>query len=335
MTDERNAIIRLVVNDDHAATRLDRFIAGEVNELSRQRVQSLIKSREVSVDDAICADANYKVRHGQEIVLTLPEPAPTDVLAEPIPLDIVFEDPHLIVINKPAGLVTHPAPGHATGTLVNGLLSHIGDGLSGIGGVLRPGIVHRLDKDTSGLLVVAKSDAAHKGLAEQFAAHGADGRLQRSYTAFVWGGFDRPRGSVDAPLARSATNRRKIAITSEETGRHAVTHYLTERQFKAGNEIIATRLKLTLETGRTHQIRVHMTSIQHPLLGDPTYGAGFKASAAKLPTAAQEALAALGRQALHAALLAFEHPVTGEAMRFDSPLPADIDRLNTALDALD
>src|SRR5262249_21839167 len=204
---------------------------------------------------------------------------------------------------------------------------------SGIGGVKRPGIVHRLDKDTTGLLVVAKTDRAHQGLAQQFAAHGADGRLTRSYRALVWGVPDRPRGVIDAPLARSAANRTKIAVVpAERAGRHAVTRYEVLQSFTVGGvKPAASLLRLVLETGRTHQVRVHLAHIGHPLLGDMTYGAGFKASARLLPPAAQAALAALGRQALHAAELAFVHPVTGRRLAFESALPPDMAALMAAL----
>jgi 23S rRNA pseudouridine1911/1915/1917 synthase len=244
----------------------------------------------------------------------------------------VYEDAHLIVIDKPAGLAVHPGPGHASGTLVNALIAHCGASLSGIGGVRRPGIVHRLDKDTTGLLVVAKTDRAHAGLAEQFAAHGADGRLERRYRALVWGAPERPRGAIDAALARSRVNRTKIAVVSAAAGRHAITRYaVVETYGGSATKPIASLLELELETGRTHQIRVHLGHVGHPLLGDMTYGAGFKASARNLAADAQAALEALGRQALHAGELAFVHPVTGKRLRFASPLPADMARLADAL----
>jgi 23S rRNA pseudouridine1911/1915/1917 synthase len=234
----------------------------------------------------------------------------------------------------------HPGPGHASGTLVNALIAHCGESLSGIGGVRRPGIVHRLDKDTTGLLVVAKTDRAHAGLSEQFASHGADGRMARRYQAIVWGGLQRPRGTIEAPLARSTANRTKIAVVGEGAGRHATTHYrvlatyapaATEARAGARPPPLASLLELTLETGRTHQIRVHLAHIGHPLLGDPTYGAGFKASARNLSADAQAALTALGRQALHAAELAFVHPITRKRLAFKSPLPPDLARLADAL----
>ena len=331
MTDNQNAIIRLVVPPESEGLRLDRFIAGAVDELSRQRVKALLTSGQVCVAGKVCANAAAKLAGGEEIEIVVPRVGEIDLVAEDIPLTVVFEDDDLVVIDKPAGLVVHPAPGHETGTLVHGLMAHVGDRLSGIGGVKRPGIVHRLDKDTSGLLVVAKSDRAHKGLSQQFAAHGADGRLERTYTAVVWGIPERRKGRIDAALGRSASNRRKIAVVSDQVGRHAVTHYRVEEPFMVAGVGVAARLQLALETGRTHQIRVHMTAIGHPLLGDKTYGAGFKASAAKLAPAARDALGALNRQALHAATLAFAHPLTGVALRFESALPDDIDALVTAL----
>ncbi|TMJ38773.1 MAG: RluA family pseudouridine synthase, partial [Alphaproteobacteria bacterium] len=212
-----------------------------------------------------------------------------------------------------------------TGTLVNALIAHCGESLSGIGGVRRPGIVHRLDKDTSGLLVVAKTDAAHKGLSEQFAAHGRDGRLERVYLAVVWGAPERKRGTIDAPIGRHGITREKMSVARRPDAREAVTHYEVERSF--GTPPVASLIRCRLETGRTHQIRVHMAHLGHPLLGDETYGKGFKSSIHKLPERAQAALKALGRQALHAAVLGFEHPVTGEAMHFESEPPAELSAL--------
>jgi 23S rRNA pseudouridine1911/1915/1917 synthase len=274
-----------------------------------------------------------RVRIGETYEVRVPAPQPAKPAPEAIALTIVYEDAHLIVIDKPKGLAVHPGPGHAKGTLVNALVAHCGESLSGIGGVKRPGIVHRLDKDTTGLMVVAKTDSAHQGLAQQFAAHGADGRLERGYRAVVWGVPDRPRGIIDAPLARSAANRTKIAVVAaERAGRRAVTRYQVLQTFAAGGtEPLASLLGLVLETGRTHQVRVHLAHIGHPLLGDMTYGAGFKASARKLSTEAQAALAALGRQALHAATLTFVHPVTGRRLAFESPLPDDMAALVAAL----
>jgi 23S rRNA pseudouridine1911/1915/1917 synthase len=311
--------------------RLDKFVAGAIPSLSRQRVQALIGDGQVELDGVTAAAASARLRTGQEVVVRVPPATPAEPAPEAIPLDIVFEDPHLVVVDKPAGLVVHPAPGSEDGTLVNALLGHFGDTLSGIGGVKRPGIVHRLDKDTSGLMVVAKTDTAHRGLAEQFAAHGADGRLERSYVAVVWGVPARRRGRIEGFLGRSPTNRRKMAVVDEAHGRYAATRYQVVRVFGSVERPLGCLVRLQLETGRTHQIRVHMASIGHPLLGDVSYGAGHKASARHLAEQAQAALAELGRQALHACVLGFEHPVTGERLRFDSDIPEDLAALIDAL----
>jgi 23S rRNA pseudouridine1911/1915/1917 synthase len=265
--------------------------------------------------------------------LRLPPATAAEPVAEAIPLAIVYEDAQLIVIDKPAGLVVHPAPGHARGTLVNALIAHCGDSLSGIGGVRRPGIVHRLDKDTSGLMVVAKTDAAHKHLAAQFAAHGRDGRLVRAYLALVWGAPAPSVGRIEAPLGRKATNRTKIAVVGRALGRAAATRYAVRARYGFdGDQAAAALVECELETGRTHQVRVHMAHIGHPLLGDGVYGAGFTASARRLPEPARAALVALGRQALHAAVLGFEHPTRGRGLRFESALPADMAALVRALE---
>ncbi len=335
MSDEKNAIIQLAVPQERRGLRVDRFIALQVENLSRQRVKSLIDAGKVVVDDAVCHDGGHKLRGGEVVFVEVPPAEPIDVRAEAIPLAVEFEDDELIVIDKPAGLVTHPAPGHESGTLVNALIAHAGSSLSGIGGVKRPGIVHRLDKDTSGLLVIAKTDRAHRGLSEQFSAHGRDGRLERKYTAFVWGVLERRSGRIEAALGRSPTNRRKVAVVADDRGRAAATNYELLESFQRDGAVVVSAVQLSLETGRTHQIRVHMASIGHPILGDSLYGAGFKASVTRLGPAARTALAQLQRQALHAAVLGFEHPVTGEAMRFESRLPDDMAALHAALRADD
>ena len=274
-----------------------------------------------------------KPRPGDEITVRLPDPQAAEPKPQDIPLTIIYEDEHLIVINKPAGMVVHPAPGHADGTLVNALLHHCAGALSGIGGVKRPGIVHRLDRGTSGLMVAAKTDAAHAGLAAQFAAHGRDGKLERAYRALLWSRPPRHKGVISAPLARSSANRQKIAVARAGAGREAITHYRAIRSFPPGSERpVATLAECRLETGRTHQIRVHMAHIGCPVMGDETYGAGFKSSIRRLSPRAKEALQALNRQALHAATLGFEHPVTGRQMHFESPLPQDMQRLLEALE---
>ena len=315
----------LVVGDDDHNSRLDRFIVSKLDGLSRGRVQGLIRSGCVIGDSGALTDVGQRVKAGQEFRVRVPAPEPATLVPERIALDIVFEDQHLLVINKPSGLVVHPAPGHAGGTLVNALLAHCGEDLSGIGGVRRPGIVHRLDKDTSGLLVVAKSDRAHTGLSEQFAMHGRDGRLQRSYLGVVWGVPSRSKGTIDLPLGRHAGNRLKISVDRSGNGREARTHYHVQQAFKsADGRELAALCAMQLETGRTHQIRVHMAYIGHPVVGDALYGAGFAASARRLSPAGQSVLQHLGRQALHAAVLGFVHPITGDEMTFDCPMPDDM-----------
>ncbi|MDQ0314009.1 RluA family pseudouridine synthase [Amorphus orientalis] len=323
--------LAVVADETDAGQRLDVVLARRVPDLSRARLQGLIKSGQVHVDGAPETEPKRKLRPGEAIAITLPPPEPATARPQAIPLDIVFEDDHLIVVDKPAGLVVHPAAGHADGTLVNALLAHCGSDLSGIGGVARPGIVHRLDKETSGLLVVAKSDAAHKGLALQFADHGRSGPLERVYKALVWGTPQPLRGTIDAPLGRAPNQRQRFAVVSN--GKPAITHYAVERGFPAA-EPLASLVSCRLETGRTHQIRVHMAHIGHPLLGDPLYGAGFKTKANRLPDAVRSALAGLSGQALHAAVLGFAHPVTGETVRFESPMPAPLALLTEELTKL-
>jgi 23S rRNA pseudouridine1911/1915/1917 synthase len=317
------------VEPEHGGERLDRFLAAAASEqnVSRTRVKSLIEAGHVSIDGATVKDPSQLLRAGQTAGLRLPPPANPAPSGENIPLQIVFEDEHLLVIDKPAGLVVHPAGGHETGTLVNALIAHCGASLSGIGGVKRPGIVHRLDKDTSGLLVVAKTDAAHHGLAKLFADHGKTLPLTREYLAFVWGTPARPSGTIDASLGRHATGRQKIAVVPEGRGRRAVTHWRLIESFAGEASLVSCRL----ETGRTHQIRVHMAHMGHSVLGDPLYATGFKSKAARLPSEAQANLDALSRQALHAAVLGFPHPVTDVPMRFESPLPQALQRLRDAL----
>ena len=312
------------------STRLDRVLAAQLTELSRSRHKALILSGHVAVDGVTIRDPSHRVNAGSAITLHVP-PAIDDAAApESIPLDIVFEDDALLVIDKPAGLVVHPAAGNRTGTLVNALIAHCGDSLSGIGGVKRPGIVHRLDKDTSGLVVVAKTDRAHRALSRQFADHGRTGRLRRGYLAFVWGAPERPRGTVDKPLGRHPHAREKMAV--REGGRSAVTHWEVLEHYPAiDGTPVASLVACRLETGRTHQIRVHLASIGHPLLGDQVYGAGFKTKANQLSLPARAALEALARQALHAHLLDLEHPEDGRHLEFRSELPGDLLRLQHSL----
>lgn len=324
---------------DDSGQRLDRWLAGKLPQFSRARLQALIRAGSVGIENAnagrTISDVGAPVKPGAVYVIEEPEPSPPEAVAEPLALNIAYEDRDVIVIDKPAGLVVHPAAGHASGTLVNALIAHCGASLSGIGGVKRPGIVHRLDKDTSGLLVVAKNDAAHKALSEQFKSHGADGRLLRAYLALAWGAPLRKKGVIDAPLARSAVNRTKISVTRADAGRRAVTRYETLESFrdKDGEGAVAALMRLELETGRTHQIRVHLAHIGHPVFGDATYGAGQKTRAAKLPDAARPLVKILQRQALHAAELGFEHPRTARMLKFVSELPADMASILTALRA--
>ncbi|MBB3021652.1 23S rRNA pseudouridine1911/1915/1917 synthase [Microvirga lupini] len=320
------------LEDGLAPERLDRVLARLQGNLSRSRLQALIRDGKVTVDGAPVLDSNRKVGGGARIGLNVPPPVPAEPAGEVMALNIVYEDDDVIVIDKPPGLVIHPAAGHDSGTLVNALIAHCGDSLSGIGGVKRPGIVHRLDKDTSGLLVVAKNDLAHQALAAQFADHGRTGPLERAYLAIVWGVPERRRGTVEAALARSTHNREKIVVVGEERGRYAITHYELLESLPS-KQPLAALVRCELETGRTHQIRVHMAHLGHPLLGDATYGSGFKTKANRLSERSKEALTALNRQALHAAILGFEHPRSGEFLRFESPLPADITALLEALRA--
>ncbi len=314
---------------EEAGERLDRFLtrAAAKENVSRTRVRALIEAGQVSVDGVTVKDPSAALRAGQIACLRLPPPADPLPSGEDIPLKIVFEDEYLLVIDKPAGLVVHPAAGHQTGTLVNALIAHCGNSLSGIGGVRRPGIVHRLDKDTSGLMVAAKTDAAHQGLARLFADHGKTLPLTREYLAFVWGVPERPSGTIDAPLARDPANRQKIAVVANGRGRSATTNWRTVESFAGEASLLSCRLL----TGRTHQIRVHLAHLGHPLLGDPSYGAGFGSKKARLPQAAQACLKSLCRQALHAAELGFLHPVTKKRLCFTSPLPEDLRRLRDAL----
>ncbi|PPD45127.1 MAG: RNA pseudouridine synthase [Methylocystis sp.] len=329
--DAAGARFDFTVAEGEGGARLDRFLAERPElveaHLSRSRIKTLIEDGRVLLRGAVLRDPSKKLAAGDAVALDVPPPEPAEPQAEEIALDIVYEDDHLIVIDKPAGLVVHPASGHETGTLVNALIAHCGETLSGVGGVKKPGIVHRIDKDTSGLLVVAKTDAAHHGLSRLFADHGRKLSLTREYLAFVWGVPDRAHGTVDAPLGRHSTQREKMAVVPEARGREAITHW--ERIADYG---VAALVRCQLETGRTHQIRVHMAHIGHPLIGDATYGAGFKTKVTKLPEAARAAVAALGRQALHAATLGFQHPVTKEEVMFESELPEDLAALMAGLE---
>ncbi len=299
-----------------SATRLDKALA-EASGLSRERIKALLSEGRITLGGKPAPGPSTKVAEGSHYEIDLPEPEPAEAIAQDIPLEVVFEDEHLIVIDKPAGMVVHPAAGNPDGTLVNALLHHCEGQLSGIGGVARPGIVHRIDKDTSGLLVVAKTDKAHEGLAAQFADHS----IERAYLAIVSGTPVPPAGTVTGAIGRSNRDRKKMAIVEDGRGKHAVTHYRTLKTF--GN---ASLIECRLETGRTHQVRVHMSSIGHPLLGDPTYG--------RISAPLRKLLAAhhFSRQALHAATLGFVHPATGQPVQFTSEMPQDMRILIEELD---
>ena len=322
----------VTVAGDEGSTRLDRVLAVREPELSRSRLKALILAGSVSLGGAPIRDPAYHVAPGDTITIDVPEAVAAEPAGEDIALDIVYEDDDIIVIDKPSGLVVHPAAGHETGTLVNALIAHCGASLSGIGGVKRPGIVHRLDKDTTGLMVVAKNDRAHKSLSEQFADHGRTGAMRRGYMAFAWDMPNRARGTVDAPIDRHPFAREKMAV--REGGREAITHWELREAFNGRDgKPVAALLACQLETGRTHQIRVHLSHIGHPLMGDAVYGPHFKTKASRLGPASQAALTALDRQALHAYLLALEHPGTGEILEWISDLPNDLTQLRDKLRA--
>jgi 23S rRNA pseudouridine1911/1915/1917 synthase len=328
-----------------AGERLDRVLAAHIKELSRSRLKALILAGHVAINGRTICDPSHHVNAGDEITVAVPDAEPPAPTGENIPLAIVHEDDDIVVLDKPRGLVVHPGAGNWSGTLVNALIAHCGDSLSGIGGVRRPGIVHRLDKDTTGLMVVAKNDRAHRALAAQFADHGRTGPLQRGYLAFAWGTPDRPKGVIDKPIDRHPQARDRMAVRAG--GRDAITlwevleRYLPQAKSLADgspagkppgvNPAVASLLDCRLKTGRTHQIRVHLASVGHPLLGDDTYGPGFRTKSALLSPAAADALGALSRQALHAYLLAIEHPATGKEMVFRSALPPDLARLRLSL----
>lgn len=306
-----------------AGQRLDRVLALHFPKLSRTRLKRLIEDGYVTQQGVVLRDPSLRVQNDQSFVITLPQIEDAAPPAQPIALDIRFEDAHLIVIDKPAGMVVHPAPGNPQGTLVNALLAHCGEGLLGIGGVRRPGIVHRLDKDTSGLLVIAKTEAAHNALSRDFAAR----RIDRAYTAFVWGVPVPSAGEIAGNIGRSPANRKKMAIVGSGKGKPALTRYLVERAFKTH----AAAVECRLATGRTHQIRVHLTHIGHPLIGDPVYGSRSGRNLVRAgPIGAH--IAALPRQALHARFLGFTHPIEKRQLEFASPLPADLRELEESLE---
>ncbi len=335
--------LRLEAGPDAEAARLDQWLTRQLGgDFSRNRIQALIRQGAVAVDNDQVTDPGRRLRAGQTVEILVPEPEPAEPLGEDIPLDILYEDDELIVIDKPAGLVVHPGAGNWTGTLVNALIRHCGDSLSGIGGVKRPGIVHRLDKETSGVMVAAKTDRSHKALSQAFADHGLETGLERAYIALVWGTPERNTGVIDAPLGRAADRvRRAVVPAGRSDARHAVTHYEVLERFDAAPDDVRAKLpgrvgalaslvQCRLETGRTHQIRVHMAHVGHPVVGDPDYGQAFRTKANRLPEPARSLAKNFPRQALHAQLLAFPHPVTGEMMRFEAELPEDMAELVAA-----
>lgn len=332
-------MIVLTADDAAAGQRLDVWLSTALApDLSRSRIQALIRQGAVRVGGDAVKEPKRKLADGDEIAIEAPEPEAPEPQGEDIPLDILFEDDALIVINKPAGLVVHPGAGNWTGTLVNALIHHCGDSLSGIGGVKRPGIVHRLDKDTSGVMVVAKTDSAHKALSNDFADHGRTGDLERAYVALVWGAPSRPTGTVDAPLGRASDRiRRAVVPVGRDDARHAVTHFTVLERFgeQKDGSFTASLVECRLETGRTHQIRVHMAHMGHPLIGDRDYGQAFRTKANKLPDALADIVRESPRQALHARLLAFRHPSTGELMTFEADVPKDMKGLVQGFEALD
>ncbi|WP_298726495.1 RluA family pseudouridine synthase [uncultured Ferrovibrio sp.] len=333
MTDAKTIQILPPVPEEAAGERLDRHLAallsGNEEPISRSRLKALIQEGHVRLAQggATITDPSRKIKPGEVYEVGQPAPAAAEPEAQAIPLTIVYEDDQLIVIDKPPGLVVHPAPGNPDRTLVNALLHHCGDSLSGIGGVKRPGIVHRIDKDTSGLVVAAKTDRAHQALAGLFASHD----IERSYDALVWGHPNPPHGTIEGPIGRDPRDRKRMAIVSKG-GKPAVTHYTTRKLIydRKGRPVCAL-VRCDLETGRTHQIRVHMTSRGHALIGDQTYGGRRSLQRFTLSDAAHAALRDFSRQALHAATLGFRHPASGEMLRFESPLPKDFAALLAAL----
>lgn len=304
--------------------RVDKALAEALPEFSRARIQALMAEGRVSREGQPVTDGSAKAQAG-DYRLEIPPPEPAEPQPEAIPLVVLYEDEHLIVVDKPPGMAMHPAPGSESGTLVNALLHHCGDSLSGIGGVARPGIVHRIDKETSGVVVAAKTDAAHQGLSALFAAHD----IERTYVALTRGAPSPIRGTIEGAIARSTHDRKKMALVKAR-GRHAVTHYTVVRTYGPPERPLAARVSCRLETGRTHQIRVHLASKGAPCLGDPVYGSGSPAQ----PVKAAIQAARLSRQALHAAVLGFRHPVTGETLRFESPPPDDMAKLEDLLEKL-
>jgi 23S rRNA pseudouridine1911/1915/1917 synthase len=312
---------RAVVGADQAGWRLDRFLAAALGDISRSRIQQLLEGGAVSHTRKTIRDGNFRVKPGEAFTIAVPPPARAEPQGQDIPLEVVYEDADLIVINKPAGLVVHPAAGNLDGTLVNALIAHCGASLKGVGGVARPGIVHRLDKDTSGLLVAAKNERAMASLAKQFANH----TIERAYQAIVWGSPRAGEGLIEGQIGRSPFDRKRMAVL-RGGGKTARTRYRLIERFGDPERPFASLIECRLETGRTHQIRVHLTHLGHPLIGDPSYGRARQAPRPKTPEeeVAYAAATAFPRQALHACILGFQHPGLHRTMRFESPWPADM-----------
>jgi 23S rRNA pseudouridine1911/1915/1917 synthase len=323
VSESRPTSYRITVPKEAARARLDRFLAAHVAGLSRSRLKALILAGQVTVAGGPATDPSRAMAAGEHVIVTVPPAVEAVPLPQPMALDIVYEDEALIVVDKPPGLVVHPAPGNPDRTLVNALIAHCGDSLSGIGGVRRPGIVHRLDKDTSGLMVVAKTALAHDRLSQQF----LDRTIDRAYYSLVLGVPSPIEGRIVGAIGRDPRNRKRMAVVVH-TGKAAATRYRVLRGFADG---ACAQVECRLETGRTHQIRVHMARIGHPVLGDPLYGGAGRALR-RLPETVARATRNLERQALHARLLGFSHPITGRAMRFESPLPRDMAELMKALE---
>ncbi|MBN8543957.1 MAG: RluA family pseudouridine synthase [Alphaproteobacteria bacterium] len=323
------------VLEEHHGLRLDKFLVAAIPSLTRNRIQTLLAGGGVHFLGAPIDNASKKVKAGEVYELTEPDTVALDLTPTKMDLDIVHEDGDILVLNKPAGLTVHPAPGNREGTLVHALLAHCGDSLSGIGGVARPGIVHRIDKDTSGLLVIAKNDAAHQHLSAQLKSR----TLKRTYLAYCWGATKQMAGTVEAPLARNPHKRKEMAVV--KTGKHAVTHYATLERYRAGATTVATKIECELDTGRTHQIRVHMAHLGNALIGDPVYGPSTQTRLNRLKShdivLSEETVSLLlsfDRQALHARQLVLCHPKTGLEMTFEAPISADLKALEAGLASL-
>ena len=328
---ETETVRRALVEEAQAGWRLDRFLTARLPEFSRARLQQLLGEGAVTLAGRKVKDANHRVKGGETYALAVPPARPTRPLGQDIPLKVVHEDKDLIVIDKPAGLVVHPAAGNPDGTLVNALIAHCGDSLIGIGGETRPGIVHRLDKDTSGLIVAAKNERAMASLARQFANH----TIERAYHALVWGSPRAAAGTIESQIGRSQFDRKRMAVL-RGGGKLARTNYKVLEKFGPAERPFASLIECRLETGRTHQIRVHLTHLGHPLIGDPQYGRARQAPRARTPAeeAAFTAATGFSRQALHALVLGFQHPGTHKTMRFESPWPEDFASLVAALRGL-